>query len=145
MEREAFQELLDRTAITELVSRLGRWLDEKRFDDRSASDRLFVPEIVVQTPGGRAEGVADISAMARKNHSLDKTQHVHTNVLIDFDGPDRADVEANLIVTFVPKANEPHVFSQLGTHYHFVVVRAAAGWRFSSIRDAAIWRTPLST
>jgi len=133
------RELCDRSAITDLVSRLGRWLDEKRFDDTEVLASLFMPDIVLETPGGKSQGLAAVVDQARRRHTEERTQHVHTNVLIDLDG-DRATVEANLIVTFVPRADAPDIISQVGTRYRFDVVRAKQGWRFSSIQDRLIWR-----
>jgi hypothetical protein len=133
------RELHDRSAITDLVSRLGRWLDEKEFDDAEVLASLFTPDIVLETPGGRSEGLPAVVAQARRRHTEERTQHVHTNVLVDLNG-DTAVVEANLIVTFVPLADAPDINSQVGTRYRFNVVRARQGWRFSSIQDKLIWR-----
>jgi hypothetical protein len=133
------RDLCDRGAITDLVSRLGRWLDEKQFDDAQVLASLFTPDIVLETPGGRSAGLAAAVEQARRRHTEERTQHVHTNVLIDLNG-DMATVEANLIVTFVPRAAAPDIISQVGTRYSFNVIRTREGWRFSSIRDRLIWR-----
>ena len=135
------RDLCDRSAITDLVSRLGRWLDQKQFDDAELLASLFTQDILLETPGGKSEGLAAVVDQARRRHTEERTQHVHTNVLVDLHG-DTAAVEANLIVTFVPRAAAADVFSQVGTRYRFTVVRTGEGWRFSSIRDTLIWRRP---
>ena len=44
-------ELTDRSEITDLVSRLGVWLDEKRWDDARS---ILTQDAIVTTPGGSA-------------------------------------------------------------------------------------------
>ena len=136
------RELRDRGAITDLICRLGYWLDEKRFDDAEVTASLFTPDVVVATPGGLSHGQAAAVEQAREHHTEERIQHYLTNVLIELHG-DSATVEANMMVTRVPRADAPHENSQAGTRYRFTVVRTAPGWRFSSIRDELIWRRPL--
>ncbi|MFD0656439.1 nuclear transport factor 2 family protein [Thermocatellispora tengchongensis] len=91
------QELLDRDEITRLVYRLGVVLDEGRFDEMPS---IFTEDATVHTPGGLAKGRDALTAQAQRTHSPgERIQHVVGNVLIDLDG-DRADVRANLVVTF---------------------------------------------
>lgn len=129
------QDLTDRQAITDLVSRLGLWLDEKRFYDTEA---LFTEDVTVATPGGRAQGVGLVAEQARRNHDYERIQHVITNVLIDLDG-DRAQVRANLIATLVPSAAEPAAHATLGERYRFDAVRTPQGWRLSRVEVDPIW------
>lgn len=129
------QDLTDRQAITDLVSRLGLWLDEKRFYDTEA---LFTEDVTVATPGGRAHGVGLVAEQARRNHDYERIQHVITNVLIDLDG-DRAQVRANLIATLVPSAAEPAAHATLGERYRFDAVRTPQGWRLSRVEVDPIW------
>jgi hypothetical protein len=136
------RELLDRTEIVELIDRLGRWLDEKQFNDPVRSASMFVPELVVETPGGKATGIPAAIEMARKHHWYERTQHLHTNVIVRLKG-DEAEVEANLLVTFVPDAAAPETYAQAGTHYYFRVVRDGGVWKFASIADQLIWRKRL--
>ena len=135
-------EVVDRIAVTDMVSRLGVWLDQKQFDNDEANARMFTPDIALETPGGRARGIVDVVEQARRRHSDARTQHLHTNVLVALDG-DKASAEANLIVTFVPKGGPPTDFHQVGTRYQFTLVRTAGEWRFTSIRDSMIWRSQL--
>jgi hypothetical protein len=131
----SLQNITDRQAITDLVSRLGLWLDEKRFYD---TESLFTEDVTVATPGGKAQGVGLVAAQARRNHDYDRIQHVITNVLVDLQG-DRATVRANLIVTFVPRADEPATHSMRGERYRFETARTPDGWRFSRIEVEAVW------
>jgi hypothetical protein len=125
----------DRDAIIDLVSRLGLWLDEKRFDE---TEPLFTDDVTVSTPGGQARGVERVAAQARRNHSSDETQHVITNVIVDTDG-DRATARANLIVTFVPDPGRPEVHRTHGERYRFEAARTPAGGRLARVEVTPVW------
>jgi 3-phenylpropionate/cinnamic acid dioxygenase small subunit len=125
----------DREAITDLVSRLGLWLDEKRFDETAP---LFTDDVTVSTPGGQARGVDRVAAQARRNHGSDGTQHVITNVLVDVEG-DRATARANLIVTFVPDPARPELHRTHGERYRFEAARTPAGWRLAAVEVTPVW------
>jgi hypothetical protein len=131
------QDLTDRQAITDLVSRLGLWLDENRFDDPRF---ILTEDVTVATAGGSAQGIDNVAAQARRTHDVERLQHVITNVLIDLDG-DRATVRANLLVTFVPRADAPAAHSMRGERYRFDAVRAPEGWRLSRVEVDPIWAT----
>ena len=136
--RRQLRELADRSEVTELASRLGLWLDEQRFDEARS---IFTEDVVVQTPGGESQGIALVAEQARRNHAgYARTQHVITNILVELDG-DRATVRANLIVTFVHRADAPEQHFALGERYQFEVVRTPQGWRFSRVHVSPVWST----
>jgi hypothetical protein len=110
------QDLTDRQDITDLVSRLGLWLDEGRFDEAST---VLVDHVTVDTPGGHAEGIEHVVAQARRNH-----QHAHLQI------------RANLVVTFADDA----VSSQQGERYRFDAVRTPDGWRLSRVEVVPVWK-----
>lgn len=136
LERQV-QELTDRTEIAELVSRLGLWLDEKRFDDASS---ILLDDVTVKTRIGTVRGIDAAAAHARQHHSEERTHHVITDVVIDLDG-DRADVQANLIATFVPIASEPEIHRTAGERYRFEAARTPQGWRLTRVEASPVWRT----
>jgi hypothetical protein len=130
------RELADRNEITDLVSRLGLWLDEKRFDEATS---IFTEDVAAQTPGGTVQGIALVAEQARRNHAtVERTQHIITNVLIDLDG-DHATVQANLLVTFAYHADTPGPHFTLGERYRFEAIRTPQGWRLSRLRITPVW------
>lgn len=133
MNDTALQQLLDRSAITDLVSRLGLWLDEDRTDEGARA--LLVEDVTVDTPGGQSTGIDRVVAQAQRNHDYLSVQHVITNVLIDLDG-DRATVRANLVVTLADET----VRSTQGERYRFETRRTTDGWRLSHIGVAQVWK-----
>jgi hypothetical protein len=135
----SLQELIDRSEITELVSRLGVWLDEKRFDEARS---ILTEDATAKTPGGSVAGVDQVAEQARRNHVV-PTQHVITNVVIDLDG-DRATIGANLIATFVHGPDPSGPLFQRGERYTFEAVRTADGWRLSRVGSKPIWTIGLS-
>ena len=121
----------DREQITDLISRLGRWLDDKQFDDARS---VLTEDVTVSTPGGQAEGLERVVAQASRNHQV-PTQHLITNVLVDIDG-DTAAATANLLVTFAGDT-----LDQQGERYRFDAARTPDGWRLRRIEVTPIWRS----
>ena len=132
-QQPTLHELADRQAITDLVSRLGAWLDDKRFDDAPS---VLTEDVSVATPGGTAQGIERVAGQARRNHEGYETHHVITNVLVDLDG-DRAAARANLTVTFAG----PEAQFSMGERYRFEARRTPDGWRLSRIEVAPVWRS----
>jgi hypothetical protein len=128
------QELIDRSEITQLVSRLGIWLDEKRWDEARS---ILTEDATAQTGGGSVGGVDQVVEQARRNHAV-PTHHAITNVLIELDD-DRATVGANLIATFVGGPDGSGAQSQLGERYRFEAVRTSEGWRLCHVEARPIW------
>ena len=130
------QTLADRVALTELVSRLGRWLDNP---DSATVEELLAPDATARTPGGTARGRDRVVAQARRNHDGHVTQHLMTDVLPDVDG-DEAQITSNLLVAFVDAGagNEPTW--QSGSRYRFGARRGSAGWRLTQIDVAPVWQ-----
>jgi hypothetical protein len=130
------RELLDHREITQLVDRLGLWLDEKRFDEARS---ILTEGAMAETPGGTARGLEAVVEQARRNHGEEVgTQHVITNKVIDLEG-DRATVGANLIATFFDPERPSAPRRQLGERYGFEVVRTPDGWRISSVKTTPLW------
>ncbi len=115
------QPLIDRQDITDLISRLGLWLDgETTLDEARA---ILAEDIAVSTPGGTQQGIERAVEQARRTHQV-KTQHLIANVLIDLDG-DRATAGANAIITFPDNVQNER--------YAFETARTPDGWRLTRI------------
>ena len=125
---KTFQQLHDRQAVTDLVSRLGLWLDGATTLEQART--ILHDDVSVSTPGGTADGIEKVVAQARRNHEV-PTQHLITNVLVDLDG-ERATAGANLLVTF-PDAT-------LGERYAFEAANTGEGWRLTSIAVTPLWK-----
>jgi SnoaL-like protein len=135
-------ELFDRLHIVDLVTSVGRCLDERDFEGLR---ELFTEDATVATPGGTVSGHDALVAQARRGHSRDKgIQHVITNHLVDLDG-DRASVRANLLVAFAAGGPEDPQPFLLGEVYRFELRRTADGWRISSLRSTPVWSLNRST
>jgi hypothetical protein len=122
------EQLSDRAELTDLVARLGEWLDGGAEGD--AGD-LLVDEVTAQTPGGAAEGRAAVVAQARANHDV-PTLHQITNVLPDTHG-DEATIGAAVTVTFADER-------AAAGRYTLAARRTGAGWRLTRIGMRPVWR-----
>ncbi|WP_067717092.1 nuclear transport factor 2 family protein [Nocardia yamanashiensis] len=137
------QELVDRSEIADLVDRLGRALDEGRFDELGA---LYTPDATAKTPGGFAPDRAALVAQAARNHSPDRhIQHFITNTIVDLDG-DTATVRANLMAVFAPAATDParptpNPEYTLGEVYRFDARRTPEGWRLTRVETSSVWES----
>jgi hypothetical protein len=137
-------QLGDRQEIAELIARLGVMLDERRFED---AESILTEDVTVSTPGGSSRGREAVAAQARRNHTV-RTQHVITDVVIQFDG-NTAQAHANLIVTFAPDRpgsslaingyEQPDPYLTLGQRYRFGAVRTEGGWRLARIETEPLW------
>ncbi|HKE78793.1 MAG TPA: nuclear transport factor 2 family protein [Solirubrobacteraceae bacterium] len=130
------QQLLDHHEIVDLVSRLGLWLDDKRWDDASA---ILTADATAKTLGGTVQGRDALVEQARRNHPDGTgTQHVITNCVVDLQG-DRAEVRANLIVSFFSATEIGEPARQIGERYRFDAVRTDVGWRLAGVRALPMW------
>jgi hypothetical protein len=132
----ALETLADRVELTELVSRLGRWLD----DPDSADPRsLLAEDVTVRSPGGEARGRDRVVAQAKRTHDAVVTQHAMTDVLADVDA-DEATITSNLLVAFLGHDAEPAPTWVSGSRYRFGARRTAGGWRLTRIEVAPVWQ-----
>jgi hypothetical protein len=115
------QDLIDRQDITDLVSRLGLWLDGETTLEQARA--ILADDVSISTPGGVVQGIEPAAEQARRNHSVE-TQHMIANVLVDLDG-DTATAGANSIITFPDRTQTER--------YAFETRRTPAGWRLTRI------------
>ncbi len=130
----AAQELWDRLQLSELIAKLGRWLDDHDFDD---VDSLFTRDVVADTPGGVAQGVEAVAVQARRGHSTQRCQHFITQLHTELKG-DEASVEADFIVVFA--ALSPAERTRfMGARYHFESRRTDSSWLLSRVAITPVW------
>jgi len=114
-------DLFDRIAIIDLITHIGRSLDEKRIDNLRS---IFTEDVVVKRghPQGR----------------LACTHHLFADHLIELSG-DKAEVRANLLGFNVHRAEMPASHFDIGERYRFEMVRTAHGWRISRMTTEPVW------
>ena len=120
----------DHHALSVLVTRLGRWLDDGCPGD---GHDLFTADVEVRTAGGVSKGIDAVVAQARRNHRV-PTQHFITDPLVDVNG-DRAAIDANLLAVFAGE-DGPRL---LGERYALEAVRTGGEWRLSRIEARPVW------
>lgn len=132
----------DRLELTDLVARLGRWLDDP--DDDDGLRAVYAENAVVHSPRGTAAGFDEVLVLARANNGGDeRTHHLTSDVLVDLgiDGDgDRAAVSANLVNVFYRPGESPH--RTVGIRYAFSAARTTDGWRFDGARVTPAWFSP---
>jgi hypothetical protein len=127
------QELTDRLEITDLVTRLGHWLDGRGGDPSTIYDR----DIVARSPRGEFHGFDEVLAfVTRDDPSGERYQHFHTDVLVHLDG-DRAEVTANQLTNFFQPGEAPHRSSGLRLRYE--AIRRPDGWRIAVADIELAW------
>jgi hypothetical protein len=129
-------ELTDRLAIDQLLSTLGRCLDDGDFE---ALRDIYTEDATVATPGGASTGLDALVDQARRRHSPDDgVQNTLTNLLVDIDG-DRAAVRANVLAAFAKGgAGDPTPFL-VGGIERFELRRTPHGWRITSLLTTPVW------
>jgi hypothetical protein len=151
--------LVDRAAISDLIDRFNRDLDDYTLEGRSFDVEwvrsYFTESATVEYPVGQATGVEEIAPLidGRGMAPFRRTHHVTANHLIELDG-DRAAVRFNLIATHVYAEDvrerlgeAPGARFTVGDYYEGEMVRTDAGWRFSHQRLHVTWTdgTPPAT
>ncbi|MBO2453579.1 nuclear transport factor 2 family protein [Actinomadura barringtoniae] len=122
----------DREELGDLVSRLGLWLDEKRFDE--ARD-VLAEDVSASTASGSVSGLDAVVRQARRAHPENvRTQHFITNPLFKVNG-DHAAIDANLLVVFAEESRQRF----LGERYRLEATRTAEGWRISRVGVDLVW------
>ncbi|WP_052847743.1 nuclear transport factor 2 family protein [Streptomyces avicenniae] len=125
----------DRAEIADLLTRLARLIDEKRWDDAGT---VYADDIAVHSPrGGELRGLDEVVAfMKRAEVAGEHTQHVTTDLLVEVQG-DHASAAANSLVFFHRDGQAPHLTS--GLRLDSALTRTPAGWRISEWRITLAW------
>jgi hypothetical protein len=131
------QDLLSREAIRDLMTRYTAAGDRARLEELAA---CFAPDGVLEFPGARAAGLAEIAAALRngdRNPELRLVRHHVANPLITLESADTASARSYFFV--VTNAGPDHS----GT-YVDRLVRLSEGWRFAHRQVRIDWQSPAS-
>ena len=132
----------DEWAISRVLARYCRFLDDQRFDDVVA---LFAPDGVLDSMGTRAQGQQEIRAFFPPIGSLPagasggrpSSMHVLSNPVIDVDG-DRARAESDWVMIQRDESGTTNIV--LAGRYRDELARIDGEWRFSSRTPVALAR-----
>jgi hypothetical protein len=129
-------EIADRVEVAELFARLARVLDEGTPDDLR---QIYTKDVVVWSPrAGELHGIDAVLEFLRSTAVDDeRTQHVHSDVLVTVDG-DEADASANQLSFFYRDGEAPHRLA--GLRLTYTAVRTDAGWRFREANISRAWQ-----
>ncbi|MEV5334028.1 nuclear transport factor 2 family protein [Streptomyces werraensis] len=135
--RRQVRALTDRAAVTDLISRYLRSLDEGVLDDEWA--RAFHTEdVVAEMPIGTVHGRDAVLDRVRRGMALfDRTVHLGTNDVVEIDG-DRATVRGAQLSTHVLADGSQDVFVSAG-RTETELVRTDQGWRISATALRVVW------
>ncbi|MFD8251795.1 nuclear transport factor 2 family protein [Streptomyces werraensis] len=135
--RRQVRALTDRAAVTDLISRYLRSLDEGVLDDEWA--RAFHTEdVVAEMPIGTVRGRDAVLDRVRRGMALfDRTVHLGTNDVVEIDG-DRATVRGAQLSTHVLADGSQEVFVSAG-RTETELVRTDEGWRISATALRVVW------
>ena len=130
----AVRRLLDKDEIVDLVHRYSYLVDHRLYDQLA---ELFTEDCVVDYGpwvGPPARGRVAFRAMFGGSESTDArpgflaTSHHNANVLVTFEGDDRASVLTSVYAWHrAPRGATPRIWG----YYHDVAVRTSKGWRLA--------------
>jgi hypothetical protein len=125
---QAVRRLLDKDEIVDLVHRYSYYVDNKLHDEVAS---LFTEDCVVDYGPGfgpPTRGRKAFRGLFGIGRGFVNTSHHNANVLIGFDGEDRARVRASCYAWHeTAEGATPRIWGA----YYDVVVRTAEGWRFA--------------
>ena len=127
----------DREAVSDLITRLYRLLDEQRFDELGS---VYAADAELVLPRGRGElhGLDAATAKARERaEKYPRQQHLNTDLVVEVDG-DTARARGNHLAFHVEPSGTR---SDAGVVHHFEAARTPAGWRLTRVTGDLIWST----
>lgn len=140
------QDLADRAAITDAVTRMGWYLDRRDWDGLKSlfTDVVYTDYTALWGGEPQEAGVDELLATDKQGSwrrtmdGLESTQHLITNILVDVDG-DSARATANVVG--VHRLTNPHgsPLWTVGGTYDFRLTRTADGWRIQAITQGITW------
>ncbi|MFD8494091.1 nuclear transport factor 2 family protein [Amycolatopsis sp. NPDC059657] len=127
----------DRIEITEMIDRFFLALDDGTVGEDWVRSQ-YTEDVRSEAPVYTAVGHDEVLANTREAIGrFERTQHVGSNYVIDFDGDDKARVRGNAIMTHIHK-DRPEAFT-VGGVFDNDLVRTPEGWRVSKTAMRVIW------
>jgi len=127
-EGASIRQLIDKDQIIDLVHEYSYCVDHRRYDEVV---ELFTEDCVVDY----GPGIAPVRSRARLREMFGRggggftaTSHHNANVLVTFDGADRASVRT---AVYAWHQRADGVTPRLWGYYHDAVVRLPEGWRIA--------------
>ena len=129
-EQSALQRLVDKDSIHDLIHQYSYCVDHRRYDEVV---ELFTTDCVVDYGPLTGSLVRSRSALrslfADPRGGFEATSHHNANVLVTFDGDDRARVRSSV---YVWHEQTDGTTPKLWGYYHDSVVRTPDGWRIAT-------------
>ena len=127
-EAASIRQLVDKDQIIDLVHEYSYGVDHRRYDEVV---ELFTEDCVVDyapgiTPVRSRAGLREM--FAHSGAGFTATSHHNANVLVTFDGADRASVRTSV---YAWHQRADGVTPQVWGYYHDTVVRLSEGWRIA--------------
>jgi len=124
----ALRRLMDKDEIRDLLCRYALYSDS---NDKEALATLFVEDCVIDYGPklGKREGRQSFFTKRIAPVKIHHTSHHSANVLISFEGPDRASVISSL---YAWHNLDGYPNGEVWGQYHDVVVRTPSGWLIQS-------------
>ena len=124
----AVRRLVDKDEIVDLVHRYSYYVDQKFYDEIA---ELFTEDCIVDYGPGvgpPVQGRTAFRAMFGAGRGFVVTSHHNANVLVSFEGDDRASVRTSCYAWHeTSQGATPRIWGA----YYDVVVRNPEGWRFA--------------
>jgi 3-phenylpropionate/cinnamic acid dioxygenase small subunit len=125
----------DQFEIAQLLSRLAKLFDERRFDDLRA---IYTENAETVSPRGNLHGIDEIiGVLSKVTPSEEHTLHLNSAVVVDVDG-DRAEVSSNQLVYFFADGAPPH--RTTGIQATYSAARTPEGWRLTRAHIVPRWQ-----
>jgi uncharacterized protein (TIGR02246 family) len=134
---ERLAALCDRESIRTQITRFGRYLDERRWEEYAA---LYCEDGVLELPFGSWTGRTSILARVKADLAeYVATQHVSANHDVEVDG-DNARARTTFIATHVT-AEGGTAFWRGGGVYELELRRVDGAWQIARVAISPVWRS----
>ncbi|MEU3342449.1 nuclear transport factor 2 family protein [Streptomyces sp. NPDC006668] len=137
----------DDTAITVLIGRFFRTLNERRFEGDWGKE-FFTDDVIAESPHGSARGAAAVRQSQQAVEDWAAIQYMNTDILIEAGGagPDSATASWNSLMTHIHHESALEKLGQgldplftVGGVWDVDLRRTTDGWRFSRTSVRPIW------